>query len=139
MQVSPLASDEKVNTGGRPCLRLQADLTTTSFLLIVLSVDGHEISHAPFDTQKVPSTSQRVAHPASRTMHSRVQSKTFSPKVSKNGLFQHCVPAVDTVTQIKMTPNSPIDSPATRLSREVQLPGDAHQAIRTTSFTCNTE
>jgi hypothetical protein len=59
-------------------------------------------------------------------MHSRVQSKTFSPKASKNLLFQYCVPAVDTDTPIKMTPNSPIDAPATGFGREVQLPGDAH-------------
>jgi hypothetical protein len=67
-------------------------------------------------------------------MHSRVQSKTFSPKASKNLLFQYCVPAVDTDTPIKMTLNSPIDAPATSLGREVQPPGDAHQAIRTTGF-----
>jgi len=92
-------------------------------------------SHAPFGTKKVLSTTQWAAHPASRTMHSRVQSKTFSPKASKNELFQLCVPAVDTDTQIKIAMNTPIDAPATSLGREAQLPGDAHQAIRTTGST----
>ena len=68
------------------------------------------------DIKNDRSASHWTDEPTSKPMSVHVQSKSCNLKTSENAVFNCCVPAVDTDTQVELTRELVVNPPATSLA-----------------------